>query len=98
GLGHLERNGHHYFGRAAALDPTTDSDLLTHHPDLVAEGPDGVVRLRVQDGVISTRSVLGAPFGLGFLPRCELAEPLSYLAACAAAGVEPVPSMTTEKA
>lgn len=64
GLQHIERNGHHYFGRLAPLDPDLSEKVLESHPDLYERHSDGVVRLRVNDGYLALDSILRAPFGL----------------------------------
>lgn len=68
GLTHIERNGHHYFGRQADLGDDLTERLADTHPDLYAH-QDGRVRLVVTDGAVSTRSTLAAPFGLIPLPH-----------------------------
>lgn len=69
GMTHIERNGHHYFGRLAQLAPDADDRALAAHPDLFEEA-EGATRLRIRDGRISTRSVLSAPFG--FAPLLDI--------------------------
>jgi L-alanine-DL-glutamate epimerase-like enolase superfamily enzyme len=68
GLTHIERNGHHYFGRQADLGDDLTDRLAAMHPDLYAH-QDGDVRLIIAEGAVSTRSALAAPFGLAPLPR-----------------------------
>ena len=81
GLGHLERNGHHYFGRLAPIDPAVEPKALAAHPDLYRQDADGRVRLRVEQGGFALGSVLAAPFGFaGELDVSGLA-PLSLAAA-----------------
>jgi hypothetical protein len=66
GLGHGERNGHHYMNGMAAAPQHEQQAFLAAHPDLYQEG-DGVVRLKIVDGMVSLRS-LGCP---GFASAAE---------------------------
>lgn len=76
GLTHIERNGHHYFARFAALSPGVEEDALAAHPDLYRRDGD-VVRLRVEGGCASLRSAAAAPFA--FAPELTISglQPLS---------------------
>lgn len=80
GLTHLEKNGHHYFGRPAAVHPDVDRLLTEHHGDLFALDSGGVARLRISDGMVQLSSVLRAPFGAARITPTDI-EPLG-LAAC----------------
>lgn len=62
GMTHIERNGHHYFGRLAQLAPDVDDVARAAHPDLF-ENARGATRLRIRDGGVTLRSALAAPFG-----------------------------------
>jgi hypothetical protein len=67
GLGHVERNGHHYvdgFGGAPAAEQDA---FLAAHPDLYARGDAGV-RLATATGRLSTRSLRGPGFAAGAMP------------------------------
>jgi hypothetical protein len=46
GLGHVERNGHHYVRGLAALPPREQAAWLAAHPDLYVRDGD-MVRLRI---------------------------------------------------
>jgi hypothetical protein len=72
GLTHLERNGHHYFGRLAPLGPTIVADALDRHPDLYRPDAGVGARLRIDDGELSFASALAAPFG--FAPTLHVAD------------------------
>ncbi|GAA2910432.1 mandelate racemase [Microbacterium keratanolyticum] len=76
GMTHIERNGHHYFGRLAGLGPDTDDRAAAAHPDLYEE-LEGRVRLRIRDGRVATESVLTAPFGLTPLLNVSALPPLT---------------------
>lgn len=80
GLTHLERNGHHYFGRPAPVHADVDKLLTDHHPDLFALDSGGVARLRITDGRVQLSSVLRAPFGATRIVPADL-EPLDLAAA-----------------
>ena len=81
GLTHIERNGHHYFGRLAPIDPTVGELALAAHPDAYRRAGDGAVRLRIEGGSIALDSLLTAPFG--FAPDLDVAG-LTLLSADAA--------------
>ncbi|MGN6273925.1 MAG: hypothetical protein ACTHMQ_12660 [Protaetiibacter sp.] len=68
GLGHIERNGHHYFARFAPLDATIAERTLAAHPDAFAI-QDGAPRLRIEGGMLPIGSLLDAPFGLAPAPE-----------------------------
>jgi hypothetical protein len=63
GLEHVERNGHHYY-RGLSPWPRDWSETTLHaHPDLyVADGD--LVRVRIENGEASLKSVNAAPFGI----------------------------------
>jgi len=63
GLSHLERNGHHYFGTLAPIDPAIEEKALAAHPDAYERGADERVRLRITAGKVDVRSLRAAPFG-----------------------------------
>jgi hypothetical protein len=68
GLGHAERNGHHYvdgFGDA----PTAEAEsFLAAHPDLYSR--DGhAIRLAISDGALSTASLTSPGFATRVHPR-----------------------------
>lgn len=64
GLTHIERNGHHYFGRLAPLEEGLEQRALDAHPDMFHRDSDDRVRLRIGEGRIALSSILAAPFGL----------------------------------
>lgn len=84
GMTHIERNGHHYFGSLANLHPEVDTMALDAHPDLFEE-VDGITRLRIRVGRVSTGSALAAPFG--FSPLLDVSALTPLTAATAADGL-----------
>lgn len=67
GIAHAERNGHHYVEGFAATPQPEARAFLAAHPDLY-EDRDGVIRLAVSDGKISTGSLRQAGFASGVDP------------------------------
>jgi len=68
GIGHAERNGHHYFAGLSALPPQVQQEMLQGHGDLYRQHvtPAGIAfpSLAVTNGSVSVESVTAAPFGL----------------------------------
>jgi enolase-like protein len=64
GIKHVERNGHHYVNGMAGLPEGEQSAFLEAHPDLY-ERSHGAVRVKIQAGMISTRSLKCAGFASG---------------------------------
>jgi hypothetical protein len=56
GLGHVERNGHHYVRGLAALPAAEQAGWLAAHPDLYARDGD-LVRLRIAHGRLAIGSL-----------------------------------------
>ncbi len=71
GLGHSERNGHHYL-RGMDHAPASERDAcLREHPDLY-EPAHGTVALKIRKGHVELGSTLGAVgFGASVLPDLE---------------------------
>lgn len=67
GLGHVERNGHHYVRGLAALPAGEQRAFLAAHPDLYVDDR-GLVRLRIVDGRLSIASLDGVGFAAGSEP------------------------------
>jgi L-alanine-DL-glutamate epimerase-like enolase superfamily enzyme len=67
GLGHVERNGHHYVRGLAALPPGEQSAWLAAHPDLYVRDGD-LVRVRIADGRLAVGSLERAGFAAGAQP------------------------------
>jgi hypothetical protein len=62
GITHVERNGHHYFRGLSEFPAAVQRDILACHGDLYREHR-GYPVVRVEQGKVSTRSVVAAPFG-----------------------------------
>jgi hypothetical protein len=67
GLKHAERNGHHYVDGFANTPALEAGSFLAAHSDLY-EKSDGIVRLAVHDGTISTESLAVAGFACALQP------------------------------
>ncbi len=76
GLGHIERNGHHYFARFAPLGDDLPGRCLAAHPDLYRHDGAGV-RLRIVGGMLDVTSALAAPFGTAPEPDISPAAALT---------------------
>ncbi|MFT5128404.1 MAG: L-alanine-DL-glutamate epimerase-like enolase superfamily enzyme, partial [Rhodothermales bacterium] len=77
GIGHIERNGHHYFKGLSMYTHAQQEAVVDAHPELYGWLGD-FATLRVEQGRIDLSNVLAAPFGLAaeidlnqFLPRQE---------------------------
>lgn len=57
GVRHVERNGHHYVRGLHFLPDSTRAQALERHPELYAEGVDGLVSLTIRDGRIQLASL-----------------------------------------
>jgi hypothetical protein len=67
GIEHIERNGHHYVNGMAGAPRAEQEAFLSAHPDLYVER-DGVVRLRIERGLLSLRSLACPGFAVGAEP------------------------------
>ena len=67
GLGHVERNGHHYVRGLAALPAGEQAAWLAAHPDLYTRDGD-LVRLRIADGRLALGSLAVPGFAAGAEP------------------------------
>jgi L-alanine-DL-glutamate epimerase-like enolase superfamily enzyme len=63
GVGHVERNGHHFFRGLSMFAPGLQQQMVRFHPDLYRMHEDGFATVIIRDGRISTRSASAAPFG-----------------------------------
>jgi hypothetical protein len=68
GIQHVERNGHHYVNGMAGALVSEQEAFLNAHPDLY-ERSNGVVRLRIEKGMLQITSLNGAGFASGALPE-----------------------------
>ena len=66
GVGHAERNGHHYFAGLSMFPPDVQRAVLDRHPDLYRRHERGFATLDVRGGRLQVGSVVQAPFGVGF--------------------------------
>jgi hypothetical protein len=64
GIGHVERNGHHYYRGLSMLPPSWQRQVLEAHGDLYRRHQDGFACLRIEEGRIELPSVNAAPFGV----------------------------------
>jgi hypothetical protein len=67
GLGHVERNGHHYVRGLAALPPAEQAAWLAAHPDLYVRDGD-LVRVRITRGRLAIASLTVPGFAAGAGP------------------------------
>ncbi|MGE0725192.1 MAG: enolase C-terminal domain-like protein [Alphaproteobacteria bacterium] len=73
GLGHVERNGHHFIdGFAGRSDAEADAFLLAH-PDLYHRQNDRV-RMRIRDGEVAIGSLACPGFAIGAMPDTTAME------------------------
>jgi len=67
GTPHVERNGHHYVNGMAGALVSEQEAFLNAHPDLY-ERSHGVVRLRIEKGMLQITSLNSSGFASGALP------------------------------
>src|SRR5262245_33761710 len=67
GLKHVERNGHHYVNGMAAAPDAEQSAFFSGHMDIY-ERSHGAVRLKINDGVLRTKSLNCPGYGSTALP------------------------------
>lgn len=66
GVGHTERNGHHYFTGLSMYPRDVQAQALRHHGALYRRHESGFPTLDVRGGRLDIGSVVAAPFGYGF--------------------------------
>ena len=66
GVGHTERNGHHYFSGLSMYPDDVQSEVLRQHGSLYRRHEAGFPTLDVRGGRLNIASVVDAPFGYGF--------------------------------
>jgi hypothetical protein len=76
GIGHVERNGHHYVDGMAALPAAEQQAFLEAHPDLY-ERSHGAVRLRIRDGRITLASLDAPGYASAAMPDWSAMAPLA---------------------
>ncbi len=67
GLGHVERNGHHYVDGMAGIDEGEQRSFLIAHPDLYEQSL-GAVRLRIAGGMLAVGSLACPGMGVAVEP------------------------------
>lgn len=77
GIGHVERNGHHYYRGLSMLPPAWQESVLQTHGDVYERHESGFAHLRVDGGSVKLASVNRAPFGV--IPSLDVTpfEPLA---------------------
>ena len=75
GLGHVERNGHHYVNGMGGLPEAEQSAFLAAHPDLY-ERSHGAVRLKIAAGRLAIGSLATPSFATGAYPAWEALTPM----------------------
>jgi hypothetical protein len=75
GLGHVERNGHHYVRGLAALPPAEQAAFLAAHPDLYVRDGD-LVRLRIDAGRLAIGSLACPGFAAAAEPDWSSLRPI----------------------
>jgi hypothetical protein len=64
GIGHVERNGHHYYRGLSMLPVAWQQATLESHADIYRTHHDGFACLQIDGGRLDLRSVNAAPFGV----------------------------------
>ncbi len=76
GLGHVERNGHHYVNGMSGLPEREQAAFLAAHPDLY-ENSHGAVRLKIRAGKLAIGSLAAPGFAAGAYPEWDTLAPLA---------------------
>ncbi|MBL4575146.1 MAG: hypothetical protein JKY51_03485 [Opitutaceae bacterium] len=66
GITSIERNGHHYFKGLSFFPQSIQSAVLKAHPDLYQASGEGWPQVAIKEGMLSTKTLVEAPFGTGF--------------------------------
>ncbi|HET6367804.1 MAG TPA: enolase C-terminal domain-like protein [Pseudomonadales bacterium] len=75
GIGHVERNGHHYVRGLAHCSSAERAEATRRHPDLY-EGDAREARLRIEGGRLRVGSLAVPGYGVGFEPDLDSMTPL----------------------
>jgi hypothetical protein len=75
GIGHVERNGHHYVNGMAALPASEQSAFLAAHPDLY-EQSQGAVRLTIRQGRIALGTLACDGYASAVMPDFSAMQPM----------------------
>ncbi len=73
GLGHVEKNAHHFIDGFESRPESEASAFLDAHPDMYHR-QDGRVRLNISDGILAVGSLVRAGFGTDRVPVVEALE------------------------
>ena len=76
GLGHVERNGHHYVNGMSGSPSGEQAAFLAAHPDLY-ERSHGAVRVRIAGGRLAIGSLAAPGFATGAYPAWETLTPMA---------------------
>jgi hypothetical protein len=76
GIGHVERNGHHYVNGMADLPATEQTRFLAAHPDLY-EHSYGATRLKIRAGQLDIGSLARPGFACGAYPDWKTLRPMA---------------------
>lgn len=75
GVGHVERNGHHYVDGMAGIAELEQQAFLDAHPGLY-ERSDGAVRLGIHDGLLHIGTLACAGFATSIHPLWDTMTPM----------------------
>jgi hypothetical protein len=76
GIGHVERNGHHYVNGMAGLPAAEQAAFLAAHPDLY-EHTHGAVRPKIRGGRLDMASLARPGFASGAYPDWNTLRPMA---------------------
>lgn len=77
GITHVERNGHHYFRGLSMYPPPVQEAALQVHGGFNHRHTGDFPTIRIENGVLDTRSVNAAPFGCAITLDVAAFEPLN---------------------
>ena len=72
GIGHSERNGHHYIRAFEYFSPRERESTLREYPSLYRTLPSGLGAVRIEGGAMSLAEINRAPFGVLSEPDWEV--------------------------
>ncbi len=75
GLGHIERNGHHYVKGFSGVSLSEQSRFISAHPDLYQKVGETVC-LKIRKGGINLSSLDGPGFGTHVIPDFDFMDPV----------------------
>jgi hypothetical protein len=75
GLGHVERNGHHYVNGMRGLPEAEQDAFLAAHPDLY-ERSHGAVRVKIRNGRLAIGSLAAPGFASDACPEWDTLTPM----------------------